>query len=345
MFMQLSSTGNLGSSAPKTKAYVALKDAASRSKSLRLASVAAAVRMSAAGHFDKVIEKIDEMIATLQEEAAEDLKQRDDCKDNYHKLALQKADIEWKIQKNEAAIVKIEDQITKIEDAIKETQEQQKLTEKELEDMEKVRTEENDAFKQAKTDDENAIKLLEEAIEALSAYYKDNKIDLGPIQGSVKLLQEPEFDKGDQAPDADFQKKGHRKNQSKGILSILTMIKEDLADEIKNAIKAEIQTQADYEKQVDAANTLLKNLKEKETNLNQDLTKQEQALLDENNDMDNNKGDLKTNEDEKESITEDCDWMIENFDERSKKRDIEKEGLVKAKEFLAGANPGGFLQH
>merc|ERR1719217_1167623 len=345
MFMELSSTGNLGSSAPKTKAYVALKDAASRSKSLRLASVAAAVRMSAAGHFDKVIEKIDEMIATLKDEAAEDLQKRDDCKDQYHKLALQKADIEWKIEKNEAAIVKIEDTITKIEDAIKETQEQIKLTEKELEDMEKARTEENQAFKDAKADDEAAIKLLGEAIEALSAYYKDNKIDLGPIQGSVKLLQEPEFDQGDKPPDADFQKKGHKKNESKGIISILTMIQEDLQDEIKNGIKNEVAAQAAYEKQVEAANSLLKNLGEKKTNLEADLAKQDQALLDEHSDMENNKGDLKTNEDEKESITEDCDWMIENFEERSKKRDIEKEGLVKAKEFLAGANPGGFLQH
>merc|ERR550537_2036331 len=117
--------------------------------------------------------------------------------------------------------------------------------------MEKVRTEENDAFKQAKTDDENAIKLLEEAIEALSSYYKDNKIDMGPIQGSVKLFQEPEFDQGDKPPDADFKKKGHRKNESKGIISIMTMIKEDLEDEITNGIKSEVAAQAAYEKQVE----------------------------------------------------------------------------------------------
>merc|ERR1719399_669731 len=123
------------------------------------------------------------------------------------------------------------------------------------------------------------------------------------------------------------------------------MIKEDLQDEITNGIKSEVAAQEAYEKQVDAANALLDSLKAKETNLEEDKAKQEQAVLDEKEDMDNNKADLKTNEDKKESITEDCDWMIENFEERSKKRDIEKEGLVKAKEFLAGANPGGFLQH
>jgi hypothetical protein len=237
--------GGLGSSAPKTKAYVALKDAASRSKSLRLASVAAAVRMSAAGHFDKVIEKIDEMIATLQEEAAEDLKQRDDCKKQYHDLAQQKAEIEWLIKKNEAAIVKIEGKIEKVESSIKETEDAMGVTRKELEDMLKDRTDENDEFKAAKTADEKAIEMIEQAIEVLSAYYKDNKIELGPIQGSAKgFIQEPEFDKGDQPPDAEFKKKGHKKNQSKGIISILTMIKEDLQDEIKNGIKNEEAAQA-----------------------------------------------------------------------------------------------------
>jgi len=195
--------------------------------------------------------------------------------------------------------------------------------------------------------------LIEQAIEALSAYYKDNKIEMGPIQGSVKLLQEdpapsdgPQFDKGDQAPEAEFKKTGHRKNESKGIISIMTMIKEDLEDEIKNGIKNEVAAQEAYEKQVEAANTLLDNLTKKETNLEEDKAKQEQAVLDEKEDMENNKNDLKTNEEEKESITEDCDWMIENFEERKKKREVEQQGLVKAKEFLAGASPaGGFLQH
>lgn len=345
-FMQLSVTGD--ASAPRNKAYAALKDAATKSKSLRLASLASAVRMTEKGHFDEVIVKIDELIAELKQETQDDIKKRDDCKNNYQELALDKAEIEWLIQKNEAAIVKLEGTIDKIQEAIEDTQKAITETKKQLEDMEKERTEENGAFKQAKTDDEEAIKLIEQAIEALGAYYKDNKIEMGPIQGSVKLLQdgEPEFDKGDQAPEAEFKKKGHRKNESKGIISIMTMIKEDLEDEIKNGIKNEIAAQEAYEKQVAAANTLLDNLTKKETNLEEDKAKQEQAVLDEKEDMKNNKNDLTTNGEKKDAITEDCDWMIENFEERKKKREVEQQGLVKAKEFLAGASPaGGFLQH
>jgi hypothetical protein len=343
-FLQVFMAGDMEASAPRNKAYAALKDAASRSKSLRLAAVASTVRMTETGHFDKVIEKIDDLIAELKQETQDDITKRDTCKKDYQELALDKAEIEWLIKKNEAQIVKIEDTITKIQEAIEDTQKAITETKKQLEDMEKERTDENQAFIDAKTDDENAIKLIEQAIEALSAYYKDNKIELGPIQGSVKLLQEPEFDEGDKPPDAEFKKKGHKKNESKGIISIMTMIKEDLEDEIKNGIKSEVAAQEAYEAQVEAANNLLDSLNAKETNLEEDKAKQEQAVLDEKTDMENNKKDLDTNKEKKESIEEDCDWMIENFEERKKKREVEMDGLVKAKEFLAGASPSGFLQ-
>merc|ERR1712187_934895 len=72
---------------------------------------------------------------------------------------------------------------------------------------------ENGEFLALKADDQSAIGLLESAKESLSVYYKNNSIELGLIQGSVKgayLLQQdskkdPEFRiSEDQAPDATF---------------------------------------------------------------------------------------------------------------------------------------------
>jgi len=298
--------------------------------------------MGTGGHFDEVIEKINEMIAQLKDEGGEDIKSRDDCKKNYHENAQEKAEIQWHIKKNEAAIVKIESIITEVEDAITATEEEITETKKQLGKMLSERTDENDEFKAAKKDDEAAIGLLEQAIEALSGYYKDNKIEMGPIQGSGGgFLQEPEFDKGDQPPDASFQKKGHKKNESKGIISILTMITEDLGDEIKNGIKNEASAQAEYEKQRDAANKLIDSLETKKINLDQDLAKQTEAKEDEEGTLKENKEELTSNEEYRKGIEPDCDWMLENFEERVKKRTVEMNGLVSAKEFLAGA---GFLQ-
>merc|ERR1719361_2413906 len=95
----------------------------------------------------------------------------------------------------------------------------------------------------------------------LLKYYEKNSIKLGPIQGNVKGLelnqQGPDFDvSADQAPDAVFSSKGSRKNESKGILQILTMITEDLQDEIKNAIKAEEDAQMRFMEAYLAADNL-----------------------------------------------------------------------------------------
>merc|ERR1719405_372719 len=60
--------------------------------------------------------------------------------------------------------------------------------------------------------------------------------------------------------------------------------------------------------------------------------------------MEGNKKDLASNEEYRKSITPDCDWMLEKFEERKKHRKVEMDGLVQAKEFLAGANPGGFVE-
>merc|ERR1719401_869237 len=111
------------------------------------------------------------------------------------------------------------------------------------------RNEEHQDFLNAVKEDEAAIKLLQLAKAALSAYYKKNKIPLGPIQGSVKLLQQtPTFEVSeDQAPDATFSHKGSHKLQSKGIISLMDYIMEDLQDEVSNARKDEEKSQSDYE--------------------------------------------------------------------------------------------------
>merc|ERR1719245_1917299 len=116
--------------------------------------------------------------------------------------------------------------------------------------MTKQRKEENEAFHSAKDDDQAAIKLLEAARDALSKYYKKNKIEMGPIQGSVKLLQKPFDVYEEQAPDATFSHKGSRKNESKGVLQLMTMLIEDLQDEIKNETKDEETTQLNYESEM-----------------------------------------------------------------------------------------------
>jgi len=83
MFLQMDSE----SSAPAQHAYAVLKRQATKTHSLRLAQVAASIRTTKSGHFDKVIASINDMIQTLKDEGAADVKKRDHAQnaDNYLK--------------------------------------------------------------------------------------------------------------------------------------------------------------------------------------------------------------------------------------------------------------------
>merc|ERR1719410_2723968 len=162
------------------------------------------------------------MIKTLKEEDLADIAKRDQCKEEYKKTASVIAEVTWLIEKNEAKIDKL---LKTIED------------------------------------DQKVIKLLAKARTVLMKYYKKNDIDLGPIQAGQKDLvleqEDPEFAiSADQAPEAVFSDKGKRKNETKGIVSIMTMLIEDVADEIKNAMKAEEEAQLAYEEQMATAKKL-----------------------------------------------------------------------------------------
>merc|ERR1719217_1909160 len=166
---------------------------------------------------------------------------------------------------------------------------------------------------------------------------------MGPIQGSMKLLQGPEFEKSEfQAPDATFSDKGARKNESKGIVSILTMLIEDLKAEISNGIKDEASSQVEFEKDVAAAKKLIEDLSIKKENLETDKAKTMKKQEHEEEDKATNEKTLATNEEYLQGpkgIKPDCDWLLGAFDERRTKRNAEVDGLVTAKEYLTGAKP------
>jgi len=342
-FLQI---GSEDSSSPALKAYSALRVQARKSKSLRLASLAANVRLAKVGHFDKVLQAIDDMVKTLKDEGAADVQKRDQCKNQYQDIASKVGDLSWQVEKNEAAIDKLEKLIEMRTAEKTKTEEDIQSVDKEMDDMTKTREAEHKEFQTSKADDEAAIALLENARKALTSYYGNHSIDMGPIQGSVKFLHEdPAFEvSADQAPEAKFSGKGSHKGQSKGIVSIMTMIIEDLVDEVKNAVKDEVATQTEYEKAMDTAKALRKSLVDRKVNLETAIAKRNKDKTEEEKDMKSNNGDKDAELKYKGEIKPDCDWILKNFEGRATARAAEMNGLESAKEFLAGKAPSALLE-
>merc|ERR1719160_597271 len=245
--------------APRSKAFEALKNGAAKSKSLRLMAIAASLK--AGGHFDAVTGEIDKMMETIKEEEKADIRKKDWCKDEIHKNEQEAARYEYKVEKKDALIGRLKAKIDEMEQTLVKTIEEIQSTKKDIEQMEDERKAEHAEYQEAKKDDEGAVVLLTNAIEALGSFYKNNPAE-------AEFLQQPEFERSpDLAPEADFSKAGKSRGESKGILSIMTMLKEDLEDEITNAVKMEKENQFYFERSIHEAHTLLKELKEKKSSL------------------------------------------------------------------------------
>merc|ERR1719387_2358683 len=316
-------------SAPRSKAIDALKKGADKSKSLRLMAIAAAIK--AGGHFDAVTGEIDKMMETIKEEEKADIRQKDWCKDEIHKNEQEAARYEYKVEKEDALIGRMKAKLDEMEQTLVKTIEEIQSTKKDIEQMEDERKAEHAEYEEAKKDDEGAVALLTNAIEALGSFYKNNP--------AAALLQQPEFERSpDLAPDATFSKAGKSSGESKGILSIMTMLKEDLEDEITNAVKMEKENQFYFERSIREAYELLKELKEKKSSL-------ELNIADTNTEIDNHFeerediNDIWTEEkDYIGSIKPDCDYLLETFMDRRAKREAETQSLIDAKGMLTASD-------
>merc|ERR1719158_1547971 len=324
MFLQTSSE-----SEPRGKAYRALKNVARKYHSLRLAALAATVKTTTTGHFDSVIKTVEKMLGELRGEEQDDVDHRDWCQEHENKFTNQKEDLEYKIGQTEALIERLEAKSSELETAIKDTEAEILSTQEAMAEALATRNEENEDFKDALKDDTDAVALLASALDALTAYAKNNK--LGLVRVRAHKGKEPEYAVDpDAAPEADFASADSSSTQSGGIVGIIEMIKGDLENEIKEAKASEAAASAEYNKQRAAALKTLAALKEKKTS--QEMQK---ADTDEKTeDAQGVKSDTETNVVEKQmeldSIEPNCSWIKGAFDTRRTKQKTEDAQGVKS---------------
>merc|ERR1719265_2479839 len=168
------------------------------------------------------------MIDSIKIEGERDLEEKDWCKEEVHKNEQEAARYEYKKEKSEAKLGRLNAKLDELKATLLQTIKEIKETEDNLQQLTDQRNADHTAYEVAKSDDEGAVKVMSDAIDALSAFYKNNP----------SLLQkQPVFDRGEQAPDATFTSAGKSSGEAGGILSIMMMIKEDLEDEIENGVK------------------------------------------------------------------------------------------------------------
>merc|ERR1711878_169425 len=152
----------------RVRASKLLSDVAKRLNNPKLSNLAYRVRLDA---FTRVKKAIDDMIAQLMKEKADEIKHKDFCVDEFNTNQLQtekkereKADLIAKIEDLELIIKTLSDEITKLKSEIAEMQLQMKRA---GEDREK----ENKEFQMTVADQRETQRLLTAALSVLQDFY------------------------------------------------------------------------------------------------------------------------------------------------------------------------------
>merc|ERR1719420_332508 len=207
-----------------------------------------------------------------------------------------------------------------------------KKLEEDLAEATRTREKEKQEYETALADDKAARDLIQQAMEVLKGFYEEN---FSMLQGAAKQPPVVEAGKAPPPPPSTWSEPyGGAQGESKGIQAILGMILEDVEDEIekskqaeKDAIKAFEELKTDIENSIKAANEAISDLEKK-------VAESEEAIVEQMTTKTDAKKELDGIIEGIMSAEPGCNFMTINFEVRTKNRQLEIDGLLKAKAIL-----------
>jgi len=312
----------------RTKAAEVLSRVAKKLNSPRLSAIATKVRLDA---FVRVKKAIDDMVAQLLTEKADEIKHKDFCVDEFNTNQLQ---TEKKDREKEDLLALIEDldltikTLTSEIDALKsEVAEMQVQMKRAGEDREK----QNKEFQQVVADQRASQKLLSAALNILKGFYEK--------RAAFVQKQEP----AGPPPPPGF--KEYKKNAAAGgVMGMIQQIINDAKAMEAEAIRAEEDAQKAYEDFVKETNASIETKTKEIINKSEEKAKTEIDLTQANADKDAVMLELEQLSNYNAELHQSCDFVMKNFEIRQTARDEEIEALKQAKAILSGADFQAFLQ-
>jgi len=323
-FVQVNAVLNKSKRA-RREAVAMLKAAAKKTGSTQLLALAASAGLDA---FTKVIAAIDEMIADLKQQLADDVEHKDYCTkelaENEKATMIaqdEKSDLEAHIEDLKSTIDTLTKDIKTKEAEVAEMQVQIKRA---SEDREM----ENKEFQQTVADQRATQAILTKALDRLKEVY-------GFVQTKAKAKQEP----GADAPPPPPGFSTYKKNEGAGgVLSMMEGIITDAKIMETEAIKAEQDSQSAYEAFVKNTNDSIASAQKAIVNMSEDKAKAEESLTQAEQDYKATMSELEQLASYAADLHKSCDFTLKNFDIRQEAMSQEIEALNQAKAVLSGAD-------
>jgi len=296
----------------------------------RMSTLAYRVKLDA---FTRVKKAIDDMIAELLKEKADEIKHKDFCVDEFNQNQLQ---TEKKEREKQDLIAQIEDlegtikALTQAIDTLKsEIAEMQVQLKRAGEDREK----QNKEFQTVVADQRQTQKLLKAALSVLQDFYGKK------APASMLQKQEPV---GPPPPPGFNEYKNNA--ASGGVMGLIQQIITDAKAMEAEAIRSEEDAQKAYEDFVKETNASIEAKSKDIMNKSEQKAKAETYLVEANKEKDAAMLELEQLSNYNAQLHQSCDFVLKNFDLRQTARDEEVEALRQAKAILSGAKFQEFLQ-
>merc|ERR1719293_54203 len=312
--------------------------------------------------FDKVIAMIDEMVATLKAEQADDDSKKEYCSTELDTSDDKKKSLEKHISDTEAGIASTEEAIATTTQEIAELTATIKALDEQVAAATEQRKEENADYKQLMIDDTAAKELLKMALNRLNKFYnpklyvppaKVERSTMTAISEDMAFAQIAAHGQkvAPPPPPETFGAYAKKTEEHGGVVQMIGLLIADLDKEMTEAETQEKDSQADYE-------ALMKESAEKRASDSKSLGDKQSAKADLEVELQKLKGTLKEGKEDLAATLKyihdlhvECDWLLKYYDVRKEMRASEVDALGKAKAVLSGADysllqtrSGGFLR-
>jgi septal ring factor EnvC (AmiA/AmiB activator) len=289
--------------------------------------------------FEKVMALIDDMMANLKKEQADDDSKKEYCEAELDKTEDQKKELERAIEVSSTAIEELKGAIATWTTEISDLKAGILALDKSVAEATKLRKEQNADYKQLMEENKATKEILLFAKNRLNKFYNP-KLYKPPVELAQVRAHRTDSD-SDAAPPPPPETFGAYTKKSEGSSGVIAMIDKLIMDTditMKEAETEEKDAQDDYEK-------VMANAGEKRATDSKALTDKEAAKAEGEESLQvetDKKKDLETERMEVMQIMmnlhSECDWLVKYYDVRKAARADEVDALGKAKDVLSGAD-------
>jgi len=295
--------------------------------------------LKSGGGFDKVVEMIDNMIATLAKEQGDDDKKRDFCHEEIHNVEGEIKVLEGEVSDVSADIEEKEDVLDTLKSEIAALQKSNADLDTSVAQATEQRQDEHAEYASTSASNQAALELIALAKNRMNKFYAPSQYKAPPTttesSSPYGFLQLSSLAGPGPAP-ATFGE--YKKNEgSTGVMGMMDQMIKDVELDIQEAKHDEADAQKDYEE-------AMKDSKEKREEDSKLIVEKEGSKADTMTRLQvarelraTKRDQLSITQDKEQAIHVDCDYLMKNYEDTKAKRATESDGLKESKAVLAGA--------